>query len=129
MTKRWVHRNLRDDGMIGGSEIPIYAQELTRYVLESDHEQALAEKDMGIDQLKRAYRQELSRHKDTIHDLIVRQAADSAAYQQLMGKAVSFARWIVNDQEYHMQIHVIAADFLASPEVQAFLKERGHGIP
>lgn len=81
------------------------------WVQYADHAHALAEKE-------RAYKQEIGRHKDTIHDLIVRQAADSAAYQQLLAQAVRFAQLCAV-----RVVHSEAGDFLACPEAQAFLKE------
>ena len=90
-------------------------------------EQALAEKDRELEQLKRAYHQEIARHKDTIHDLIVRQAADSSAYQQLMEKAVWFARQLgverVSGGLSYIEYPEKVQDFLASPEVQAWKEQ------
>lgn len=45
-------------------------------------------------------------------------------YQQLMEKTVKFAEWINHDQDYYMEIHVIAKEFLESPEVQVWRKEQ-----
>ena len=51
-------------------------------------------------------------------------AEKDAAYQQLMAKAVRFAEWIDNDQDYCMQIHSIAKEFLNSPEVQTWREQK-----
>ncbi len=47
----WIPRNLRDDGMIPMNESPSYASFVKQYVLRSDHEQALDEKDKAYQQL------------------------------------------------------------------------------
>lgn len=106
---------------------------------------ALAEKDKEIYLLRAAYRQELSRCKDDIHKLIVQQATDSAAYQQLMEKAVRFAEayhnahlsnWIdlasgegAEEMAAKDPVYAEARLFLKehrspSPEVQAWRKEQ-----
>lgn len=87
------------------------------YMLFSDHQQALAE---NVALYAKQGGEALERLTD---DFMFRLSEKDAAYQQLMEKTVKFAEWINHDQDYYMEIHVIAKEFLESPEVQAW-KER-----
>ena len=72
---------------------------------------ALAEKDRELQQIREHEFQTGYREAEAIWE---------EKYQQLMEKAVRFAEWIGNDQDYYMEIHVIAKEFLDSPEVQTW---------
>ena len=95
---------------------------------------ALAEKNREIESIKRAYKEEIARHKDAIHQLIVQQAMDSGNYHALMKQVVEFAENTIyimgalcsNRPELESNGHVIRSrQFLSSPEVQAWREQEG----
>lgn len=83
-------------------------------IMYGQQKHQIRDKDKEIADLKRAYTQELGRHKDTIHEIIVYQADLEAKYQQLMEKAILFAKATISDMITEGTVK----------KAQAFLKER-----
>lgn len=94
-------------------------------------EQVLAEKDAELKERERVIA-DLYQYKE-LYEALCKQAnpvfeetvkRKDSAYRELMEKAIKFTEWIDNDQDHYMQIHVVAKEFLNSPEVQAWKEQQ-----